>query len=355
MKIFKYILVLCFFLLIGCAYKVPVQVSPAANIYSSYDDKMSGKVVLVLDDSIKNYHKEVKPSSFICSAHKFPVSLGESLAISIRQTTESVFEEVIEQNSMPTKGQLENLNCQGVLYLKLKRFYPTLKFISGFWDTDADAYCDIVLEIVIKDKNSNKLMVTTVGGTGMAEGSGGGACEGGASVLSEAIYNSVRDTMERYAERISNSKKIRSCFINHFNKSMIGIKSGVQPQYIKDQLDRLKSFLFLYSQTYESKDLNKFATFFTLDATENKRPFNELLPNYQKNFEMVESFSYSIELVSYSVETSTGNIKVKGKYFSRFLYEGKLKETSGNISMELKDIGNSYQIKHLNYIPSSEK
>lgn len=202
----------CIFVLYGCAYNVATQISPATNIYSSYDDKMNGEVVLVIDNNIRNYHQEVKPSSFLCSAHKFPVNLDESLAISLKQTTEAIFEHVLEQNSMPTKKQLENFNCRGVIYIKLKRIYPILKFTQGFWSASADAHCDLVLDILVKDINNNRLMVTTVGGTGRADGSGGGFCQGGANVLSEAIFNCVRDTMERYAERLSNSQKIRSCF-----------------------------------------------------------------------------------------------------------------------------------------------
>jgi len=122
-----------------------------------------------------------------------------------------------------------------------------------------------------------------------------------------------------------------------------------------DQIDRLKSFLFLYCKTYESKDLDKFAAFFTPDALENNRPFHLLLPQYRKNMDMIESFNYQIDLLEYSSRTSTGNIMVKGKYFTRFMYEGTLKENNGNISMELIENGNSYLVKQLNYTFRSEK
>ena len=120
-------------------------------------------------------------------------------------------------------------------------------------------------------------------------------------------------------------------------------------QNIANQTDRLKSFLFLYCQTYESKDLDKFATLFTPDALENNRPFHLLLPEYRKKMDMIESFNYRIELNTYSLSTDSNDIKVKGKYFSRFMYEGTLKENSGNISMELVENGDSYLVKQLNY------
>ena len=45
--------------------------------------RIPGTVVLVRDDSIKNVSQEIKPSSFICSAHTFPIRLGSALSQSI--------------------------------------------------------------------------------------------------------------------------------------------------------------------------------------------------------------------------------------------------------------------------------
>ncbi len=127
------------------------------------------------------------------------------------------------------------------------------------------------------------------------------------------------------------------------------MSDAYQAQQFAGQIDRLKSFLFYYCQTYESKDLDKFSALFTPDAFENNKPFHLLLPKYRKNMDMIESINYRIDLLEYSSNTSTGNIMVKGKYFTRFMYEGTLKENSGNISMELIEKGDSYLVKELNY------
>ena len=118
----------------------------------------------------------------------------------------------------------------------------------------------------------------------------------------------------------------------------------------EDQTNRLRSFISHYCETYESKDLKKFATFFSSDATENGVPFNRLLSNYTRNMEMIENFYYWIELLAYSSQPDTGNVKIKGKYFTKFrFHEGTWKENSGNISMELIVNGESYVIKRLDY------
>jgi hypothetical protein len=118
----------------------------------------------------------------------------------------------------------------------------------------------------------------------------------------------------------------------------------------QDQEERLKSFLRTYCRTYESKDIDKFAAFFAPDAVENDTSFQDMLPKYRKNMEKIESFSYRIELVAYSLQTDTGNVKIQGDYFTRYLlHKGTWKEGSGSISMELTNSGDSYLVKQLNY------
>ena len=127
-------------------------------------------------------------------------------------------------------------------------------------------------------------------------------------------------------------------------------KAERRQQEVLDQAGRLRSFLFLYCRAYESKDLDKFSAFFAPDATENNKAFHDLLPRYRRNFEKIKSVKYRIDLDSYSLDTDTGNIKLKGKYFIKYLLNnGNWKENSGIISMELIKNGDSYLVKRLNY------
>ena len=140
--------------------------------------------------------------------------------------------------------------------------------------------------------------------------------------------------------------------VHRYDQNSISLRNaGVgQEQHRVDESDRLKFFLFLYCHTYESKDIDKFATFFAHDALENNKPFHELLPKYRRNMEMIESLDYRIELVDYSFQANTGNITLQGKFFIKYLlYGGTWKEKSGNISMELTKRGISYLVKRLNY------
>ena len=128
------------------------------------------------------------------------------------------------------------------------------------------------------------------------------------------------------------------------------LASGGEILSEQERKDRLESFLNIYCQTYASKDLDKFATFFTPDATENNTLFQDMLPNYRKNLEKIQLFNYRIELIAYSLQADSGNIRVQGKYFTRFLlHEGTWRENSGDITMELIEYGDSYLVKRLIY------
>ncbi|MBW1827631.1 MAG: hypothetical protein JRI78_11785 [Deltaproteobacteria bacterium] len=87
----------------------------------------------------------------------------------------------------------------------------------------------------------------------------------------------------------------------------------------EDSADRLRTFLNTYCQAYESKNIDKFFTFFAPDASENNRPFHEF-------------------------------VRIQGKFFTQYLlHGGSWKDNSGNISMELVEHGDSFLVKQLDY------
>ena len=133
-------------------------------------------------------------------------------------------------------------------------------------------------------------------------------------------------------------------------KEMEQITSGEDITQQKNELSRLKSFLDGYCQAYSNKDLDKFIAYFTPDATENNTPIHELLPDYRKNMEGMESLTYRIELMSFSKQTASGNLTIRGKFFTRYQSQkGVWEEYNGSIFMELLEKGDSFLIKQLNY------
>ncbi len=133
-------------------------------------------------------------------------------------------------------------------------------------------------------------------------------------------------------------------------KEMEQISSGEDITQQKNELSRLKSFLDGYCQAYSNKDLDKFIAYFTPDATENNTPIHELLQDYRKNMEGMESLTYRIELMSFSKQTASGNLTIRGKFFTRYQSQkGVWEEYNGSIFMELLEKGDSFLVKQLNY------
>ncbi|MEK7697978.1 MAG: hypothetical protein AAB310_00220 [Nitrospirota bacterium] len=198
---------------IGCSrsYIVPISVSPAQTVYS-INKKIEENIVIVFDKNINNVQKNVKPSSYACSIHNFPVNLDKSLALSIKHTTELVFNKVVELDEMPSSEKLQELNSIAVIYVKLKKFYPEISFVNHIF-----ANCVTKLDVYVTGINDEKLLAVEVGGFGESDGSPQGIiiCNGGELILSEAISNSIKDTMEKYATILSNSSMIRGYFEYH--------------------------------------------------------------------------------------------------------------------------------------------
>lgn len=194
----------------ACSFRTPVQRSPAVNVYSGYETKISGPAYLVVDEDLRSISRTVKPSSMECSAHDYPVDVGDAFLASIATTTESIFDQVVQDPRVPSVDQMKAANAKGYVYVKLDRFDPRLRFVPGFWTVTAIASADIVLDVSVRSATNEMLLNTTVGGSRTVEGSA--SCSNGPNVLSDAIFQTTREVMERYAERIANSQRVRAAF-----------------------------------------------------------------------------------------------------------------------------------------------
>lgn len=192
----------------GCAYNVQPVSTKAINIYSSYDSKVPGQYAVVLDDSIRHVNREIKPVSHVCSAHTYPIALGESIAISVKHTLDSVFEQTVEQSTMPSSETMKRLGLRGVVLVKMDDFSPRLSCSMGFWSGTCSGSTDMSFGINIRG-TTGTLLSTSASGSRTFDGDSGGSCEGGANVLSESITRAAKDALERLAERISNSPRLR--------------------------------------------------------------------------------------------------------------------------------------------------
>jgi len=195
-------------LLGGCSYAVKPVSMPAVNIYSSYDEKIPGTWFIVLDEDMRNIDREISASSHVCSAHKYPINVGDAIATSVNRTMRSVFENTLERKSMPTNQELTEAGAKGTVLVKLDTFEPRVRCSMGFWSGSCTGSADIEFGVIVRGKDG-KLFATSVGDSATVDGDSGGACEGVANILSESISKSVKEALERMGERLSNSPKLR--------------------------------------------------------------------------------------------------------------------------------------------------
>ena len=119
----------------------------------------------------------------------------------------------------------------------------------------------------------------------------------------------------------------------------------------EEKLDeRIRSFLRIYCQAYEDKNLPGFAGFFTPDATELGEPFHKFLPKYKENFEEIDSIRYRIRLEQYSSTGDAEVIRIAGRFSLEWLRHGGFWQNSrGTISMSLLEVNGSFLVKSLDY------
>jgi len=192
----------------GCAYNIKPVAMPALNIYSSYDERIPGTWVVVIDDSAKNVVREIRASTWACSGPKYPINVGDSIATSIKRTMDSIFENVIERAYTPSYDELQQIDAKGTVLVKMDRFEPRLRCSVVFWSGSCTASTDIEFGVIVRGQQG-KLFATSVGDSATTDGDSGSFCGGAASVLSESISKSVREALERMGERLSNCPKLR--------------------------------------------------------------------------------------------------------------------------------------------------
>lgn len=192
----------------GCAYNVQPGVIGGANIYSVHADKVPGHFVLVIDPGVRNTSRDIRPSSHVCGAHTYPVTVGNAIGGSIHRALEMVFESIREHNEPPTIEAMREQNIKGAILVRLDNFEPKLRCSTGMWSGQCTATTDLSLGVIIRGPSEN-LFASSASGTKSAEADTGSACDGGARALADSITGATRDALERLGERMSHAPRLR--------------------------------------------------------------------------------------------------------------------------------------------------
>lgn len=193
--------------LAGCAYQASIEVAPAYNVYSTYEDTIRGDWALVVDTGEVGV-QTVRFPGLSCSAYTYPLDVSGSLAESARRTIGNIAENVEIVYSPVSREELGRSGHAGQIVLRGESVDADLTFHQGFWSNTVEAEVEIVLNIQV-DGRAQRLLGTTVSGDAEATAGAGAFCEGAADALGEAAAEAVRNTLRRAAEQISNAPRIR--------------------------------------------------------------------------------------------------------------------------------------------------
>lgn len=156
-------------------------------------------------------------------------------------------------------------------------------------------------------------------------------------------------------KKIDPSTKSLASVVPIDERTQIQMKSEIQSlDLIRNPPTReaLQTFLNRYTAAYQDRRENRFVIFFSPDATENNKPFNQVLPLYREIFRGFENIDYHIRLLEYQVDLNDGLIKIKGEYHLNWdsKLDGEKYAKNGRLAMDLvPEKGGGYKIKSLTY------
>ncbi|MDZ7831052.1 MAG: J domain-containing protein [Desulfobacterales bacterium] len=114
---------------------------------------------------------------------------------------------------------------------------------------------------------------------------------------------------------------------------------------------QLNAFLRDYCEAYESMNLDAFKRFFTDNAIENKEPFKKMIPQYRRNFNVLDAVDYRIRLKHFTCHLDERKVIMDGRFSLKWRKPENQNwhEYEGRITMSLVPQQTSYLIRKLSY------
>ncbi len=203
-KLFGLIAIFIGIILSGCAYNAQVMSTsvPVAEIRA--DKQINCSVSYFIENELIDLNEDIKPSSYVCGAHTFPLKVGEALKSSIFKVLDGAFTNVTTSSSRAPS----NWDGKYKFIFTLDTFNASLRFAMGFWEANIFGSSEIVIKVVVIDANGKEVVRTSIAGEGAANISG--QCGDGANALTEATQKAIRRTLENFVYKIINSNYLAS-------------------------------------------------------------------------------------------------------------------------------------------------
>jgi hypothetical protein len=193
----------------ACSYNAVPLASGGTNFYTTADDKISGKFLFAVDaTSLTKMRVEDASKGYICGAHKVPVDAEAPFRSSVQQTMPLVFEESEMVAVSPGTESMRRDGVAGFVLVKVDGFQASVGYAKKFFGVDANAMVDLNVGISVVTPEG-KILSSSVNATRSKITDGGFFCEGGSDAMAQATSLAIREAMERVAEKLSGSQKVR--------------------------------------------------------------------------------------------------------------------------------------------------
>jgi len=124
--------------------------------------------------------------------------------------------------------------------------------------------------------------------------------------------------------------------------------AAAEPQKLTEA--GIRAFIDDYCRIYEARDPDRLAALFAPGATENGRPFKDVLPRYRANMARLELLSYRITMDQMESHRESEVFTVEGRFTAQGLMaDQKQFRSQGTIALDLVPHGTSYRVVRLDY------
>lgn len=189
----------------ACAFQADPAPVAAVNVFQSYDNKVPGRWLLVVDGAA--FAKPVKPIGLACSAHTYPVNASGAFRASVLRALQNVMDSVEMVESAPTGAALGPRGYAGIIRVTADTMNVNLSFQPGVWTASATASVETVANLAV-DGPRGRIFGTSAEGVGSGN-VGEVGCPGGSEAVAQGTQAAMRRLVTALAERVANAPRIR--------------------------------------------------------------------------------------------------------------------------------------------------
>lgn len=179
----------------SCAYNA--QISPTSAPASEImPGKMIGKPTsFSYSSTFNDLNKVVRPGSYQCSAHNFPVDAEGAFRKTFDRVNRLAFANIVPPGAGSNQVSVD-----------VDDFDLRLHFAPGFWSLTATAEAEVIFKVRVASRGRDVARFV-VSGSGKADYEGG--CNAGSMALEAAVEKALRRAADQYVQKVVNSGPLK--------------------------------------------------------------------------------------------------------------------------------------------------